>query len=531
MTAPPRKLGNYVLVRKIATGGMAEVHLARTRSAQGADKYVAIKMIHSRYLEDASFHQMLVDEARLAVQLNHKNIGQVFDLQQLDGRYFLVMEYIDGHDLSRMMDACRTRGLAIPIDVAAFVAREVCSALAYAHTRRSRDGRPLNLIHRDISPQNILLSFDGECKLIDFGIAKVATSMQQTQVGVIKGKFYYMSPEQAGAHQVDQRSDIFSLGICLWEALVGRSLFKREGGPTNPLAILHEIRMMPIPRVREFRADAPRDLEELVARALSRDLTARFQSAAEMQTAFNRFMMNHVPSFSRDRLKGFMREAFEHQEVIRETDKVSTAMAQLMTRGELEPSQHSMIFDLRPAPARIGTGRRVGRGAAEPPHEPGAPGPLHGGDPGQRDRLPEGGGGGRGPAPGGGGRLRPEQGHADAPALRDRRGEPRLYRGASGRGARAGAAGGVCRRRPERAHADATPAAEPTPALPRAHPGAPRVLHPDRHAGPPQLPAGRSGGGGPPQGFGSKGDAVCAERGDRPDGALGALGPRRASAP
>ena len=343
--AQQRKVGDYFLVRKIATGGMAEIHLARTRTAQGGEKYVALKMIHPRYMEDGNFHRMIVEEAKIAVQLNHKNIGQVFDLGQVDGHYFIVMEYIDGYDLSRLQEVCQQKGLTVPIDVVAFVGREVCAALAYAHTRRDRSGQALNLIHRDISPQNILLSFDGDCKIIDFGIAKVSTRLQQTHAGVIKGKFYYMSPEQAGASEVDQRSDLFSLGICLWESLCGRSLFRREGGPTNPLAILHEIRTMPIPRVREVRRDCARELDDLVAKALARDITWRFQSAAEMQAAFNRFLINNAPSFTKQRLIDFMVTAFEKEETTKETNRVTTSMAELLQAGEFAPSQASVIFD------------------------------------------------------------------------------------------------------------------------------------------------------------------------------------------
>ena len=343
MAQPLSKFGDYFLIKKIATGGMAEIYLARTRTAQGPEKYVALKMIHPRYMEDGNFHQMIVEEAKIAVQLNHKNIGTVFDLGQVEGRYFLVMEFIDGYDLSRLHEATRQKGMQIPIDVAAFVGREVCAALTYAHALHDPTGRPLDLIHRDISPQNILLGFDGEVKIIDFGIAKVSTQIQQTQVGVIKGKFYYMSPEQAGAHDVDQRSDLFSMGICMWET---RSLFRREGGPTNPLAILHEIRTLRIPRVREVRPECPRELDEIVARALSRDLSTRFQSARQMQQALTRYLIDHVPGFERSRVANHMVTAFEKVEITKETQRVSTRMAELMSRGEFRPSQHSVIFAL-----------------------------------------------------------------------------------------------------------------------------------------------------------------------------------------
>ncbi len=346
MAQPLSKFGDYFLIKKVATGGMAEIYLARTRTAQGPEKYVALKMIHPRYMEDGNFHNMILEEAKIAVQLNHKNVGQVFDLGQVDGRYFLVMEFVDGYDVSRLQDVTREKQLNIPVDITAFIGREVCAALSYAHQLKDRSGRHLQLIHRDISPQNILASFDGEVKIIDFGIAKVSTQLQQTQVGVIKGKFYYMSPEQAGAHDVDQRSDLFSLGICLWETLCGRSLFRREGGPTNPLAILHEIRTLPIPRVREIRPDCPKELDALIAKALSRDLTYRFQSAGEMQASFNRFMINHAPGFERQRLTNFMVKAFEKVETTKETQRITTKQADLMQRGDFVPTEHSIIYSL-----------------------------------------------------------------------------------------------------------------------------------------------------------------------------------------
>ncbi len=187
-------------------------------------------------------------------------------------------------------------------------------------------------------------------KIIDFGIAKVSTSVQQTHAGIIKGKFYYMSPEQAGAGEVDQRTDLFSLGICLWETLCGRSLFRREGGPSNPLAILHEIRTMPIPRVREFRRDCPQALDDIVARALARDLSRRFSSAAEMQGALNRALIEMAPSFSHRRLADAMTQLYGKAdgktESPRDGGRVSQAAPEVMTHNEFQPSDASMIFDV-----------------------------------------------------------------------------------------------------------------------------------------------------------------------------------------
>ncbi|MEC8023849.1 MAG: serine/threonine-protein kinase [Myxococcota bacterium] len=341
----PQKFGEYWLIRKIATGGMAEIFLARSRSAGGVEKYFALKMIHPRYLEEKHFHRMIVEEAKIAVRLHHKNVGQVFDLGCVDGRYFIVMEFIDGYDLSRLHEQCRQRNMMIPLDIAAYIGREVCGALHYAHNLLTDTGDPLNLIHRDISPQNILVSFNGDVKIIDFGIAKVSTQIQQTQVGVIKGKFYYMSPEQAGASDVDQRSDLFSLGICLWETVTGQSLFRREGGPTNPLAILHEIRTMPIPRVREYRRDCPAPLDDAIARALSRDIKTRYSVAAEMYRVFDHYLSRYAPNFDVSKVKSFMVRAYEKVETTKEMPRVNTGMFDLMQRGDFMPSEASVIFN------------------------------------------------------------------------------------------------------------------------------------------------------------------------------------------
>jgi serine/threonine protein kinase len=344
MATLPRKFGDYYLIRKIATGGMAEVFLAQARSATGPDKYVALKLIHPRYQENENFHKMIVEEAKIAIQLTHKNIGQVFDLGHQDKKYFIVMEYVDGYDLSRLLATCNVAGLQVPFPMVAFIGREACAALSYAHNKRDRQGKAFNLIHRDMSPQNLMLSFDGECKLIDFGIAKVATRMQQTHAGVIKGKFYYMSPEQAGADKVDQRSDLFSLGICLWETLAGRSLFRREGGPANPLAILHEIRTMAIPQLQKIRKDCPAQLNDVIQCALNRDLSDRFQSATEMQAALNQVLLELAPDFGQKDVSEFMVQAYGKLEASKEIERVHTQMEQFMTRALFSPGDESILY-------------------------------------------------------------------------------------------------------------------------------------------------------------------------------------------
>jgi len=344
MATLPCKFGDYYLIKKIATGGMAEVFLAQARSATGPDKYVALKLIHPRYQENENFHKMIVEEAKIAIQLTHKNIGQVFDLGHHDKKYFIVMEYVDGYDLSRLLATCNAAGLQVPFPMVAFIGREACAALSYAHNKRDRNSIAFNLIHRDMSPQNLMLSFEGECKLIDFGIAKVATRMQQTHAGVIKGKFYYMSPEQAGADKVDQRSDLFSLGICLWETLAGRSLFRRDGGPANPLAILHEIRTMKIPQLPNIRKDCPVQLNDVIQCALNRELSDRFQSATEMQAALNQVLLELAADFTPKDVSKFMVQAYGKVEASKEVEQVNTQMEQLMTRAHFSPGDESILY-------------------------------------------------------------------------------------------------------------------------------------------------------------------------------------------
>ena len=216
------RLGPYELIKRIGLGGMAEIYLARTTGIGGFEKYLALKVIHPKFAEDQEFIDMLIDEAKIVVQLNHVNVGQIFDLGCIDDAYYIAMEFVDGRDLYQLLVKCADDDVTIPFDIIAFVAKEAAAALQYAHTKTDRYGRPLNLIHRDVSPQNILLSFDGQVKLVDFGIAKTNQRRQQTESGVIKGKFFYMSPEQAWGDPLDPRSDVFSCGICL--SLISPSL-------------------------------------------------------------------------------------------------------------------------------------------------------------------------------------------------------------------------------------------------------------------------------------------------------------------
>src|SRR6476646_1679586 len=190
-----RQFGPYRLVRQIAVGGVAVIHLAKTKGIAGFEKYVALKMIHPNFAEDEQFIEMLVDEAKIAVQLNHGNIAQTFDLGRVGDTYYITMEFVDGADLYKILRRGSEKDYELPLDVCAFVGKEITSALDHAHRKRDSFGKPLGIVHRDVSPQNVLISYSGEVKLVDFGIAKAASRGRHTAAGVIKGKYYYMSPE------------------------------------------------------------------------------------------------------------------------------------------------------------------------------------------------------------------------------------------------------------------------------------------------------------------------------------------------
>lgn len=276
-----RTLGRYILDRKLATGGMAEIWLGHQQGPANFEKQVVIKKILPHLAEDPKFIEMFLDEARLAAKLSHANIVQIFDLGDADGDYFIAMEFIDGHDVHALIERATAVGATFSPAVAARIVADACVGLDYAHTFRDRDGTPVQLVHRDVSPQNILVSNDGIVKLVDFGVAKAATSSHKTQTGAVKGKLSYMSPEQIGGNRIDGRSDIFALGIVLYELVTGRRPFGHESELLAITAILNEHP----PRPCEVVYNMPPELEAVILKALEKDPEQRYQSASEMQLA------------------------------------------------------------------------------------------------------------------------------------------------------------------------------------------------------------------------------------------------------
>jgi len=300
-----RPFGPYRLVRQIAVGGMAEIHLAKTRGIAGFEKFVALKMIHPNFAMDEQFIQMLIDEAKIAVQLQHVNIAQTFDLGRVGDTYYITMEYVDGADLYKILRRGSEQDLDMPLDVCAFAAKEMATGLDHAHRKRGMDGQPLGIVHRDVSPQNVLISHAGEVKLVDFGIAKATMRARQTQVGVIKGKYYYMSPEQAWGDPLDHRSDVFSCGIVLYEMLTGQMLYLEE----DLQKLLDMVRRANIAPPTRLRRDIPPQLERIVMHALQKSPADRYQSAADFATDLERFLHTYSPVFTASKLAAHLRKA------------------------------------------------------------------------------------------------------------------------------------------------------------------------------------------------------------------------------
>lgn len=273
------RFGQYALLERIATGGMAEVWKARMRGVEGFQKTVAIKRILPHMTDNADFVGMFIDEAKLAAQLSHPNIVHIYDLGKIGRDYYIAMEYVEGKDLRSLLNAGRQKGLYLPLSLCLLIASRVANALDYAHRKRDFEDRELGLVHRDVSPQNVLLSYDGEVKLCDFGIAKAVSSASQTLMGALKGKLQYMSPEQAWGRPVDARSDLFSLGSVLFEMLTGERLF---AGDTE-ISVLESVRQGKVRSPRQVNPAVPKEVDDIVVRALAVAPQARFQSAGEMK--------------------------------------------------------------------------------------------------------------------------------------------------------------------------------------------------------------------------------------------------------
>src|SRR5262245_6451244 len=316
---------------------MAEVFRAMSTSIGGFQKLVALKRILPHLSTDAEFVSLFIDEAKLTVTLNHSNIVQVFDFGRIENNYYIAMEYLDGKDMTQVLIKQSKRRKTVPVEVACYILSETLRGLEYAHTRRGRDNEPLGIVHRDVSPHNILVSYDGEVKITDFGIAKARTKVSLTRPGIVLGKFAYMSPEQARGQDVDARSDVYSAGIALYETLTGRRLFYSE----DPALILAKVRNPKVPAPSRYNPEIPPEFDQLVLRALAVDREQRFQSCREFATALQQHLHNVAPDFNDSHVASFMKELFE--------DEVGSEKFSMAASRPIEKANTERIVPLTPS--------------------------------------------------------------------------------------------------------------------------------------------------------------------------------------
>lgn len=303
----PQRFGPYIILDQIGDGGMAEIFLAKIQGYSGFEKLIALKRIHSRYSENQTFAKMLIHEAKLAASLNHFNVVQVHDLGEIDGQVFIAMEYVKGRDLAGVLSNTYRRREKLPLNLSLCIATEFMTGLDYAHRMRSEDGSPLGVIHRDISPQNLLISYEGEVKVTDFGIARVLSEKGGFQLpGNLHGKFGYMSPEQVKGQDIDQRSDIFSAGVVLWEMLTGTRLFRGK----DPKATIKMIVSHPIPLPSSKNPEVPPQVDRVVFKALAREPNERYQTTGALLGELSR-VADSLPRRAATRdLSVYMRRQF-----------------------------------------------------------------------------------------------------------------------------------------------------------------------------------------------------------------------------
>ncbi len=303
------KFGKYLLLDHLVDGGMAKICRARYLGEQ-ADKLVAIKMVQAQYSKDPSFVQMFRDELKVTFSLIHPNIAQMYDYGMVKGQLYSAMEYVDGKNLKEYLDRLKSQKFVFPVEISTYIVSQACQALHYAHTASDKlTGKKFNIIHRDISPHNIMLTYDGAVKVIDFGIAKADSNSEATQAGTIKGKLSYLAPEYLDGLELNHQYDQFAVAITLWEMLCSRKLFTAK----NDLAVLKKIQQCKIPAPSSINPNVPKELDEIVLKALSKDRTNRFKDMDQFNRALVRFLYSKYPDFNASDLSYFAKELFKKE--------------------------------------------------------------------------------------------------------------------------------------------------------------------------------------------------------------------------
>lgn len=301
------RLGKYHVLDRVTVGGMAEIYRAISFEDSGQERMVAIKRILPHLAEDEQFIRMLIEEAKIAGTIAHPNVAEIYELGIHDGSYFIAMEFVIGRDLRALIDRARLLGISISISDAVYIATQMLNGLYAAHTQRGKDNRPLKIIHRDVSPANILVSFKGRVKIIDFGIAKATYSSVHTRTGLVKGKVRYMSPEQAWGKTLNERSDQFSVGTITYELLTGRPPFDAE----QEIDVFQAVRAAKCRPLGELRPDLPLELERILQRMMAKRALSRYRNAKAAQLALLKFLFRHEPTYSRKQAALLMRQLFE----------------------------------------------------------------------------------------------------------------------------------------------------------------------------------------------------------------------------
>jgi serine/threonine protein kinase len=299
----------YRVLERIAAGGMAEVYRAESAGLEGFKKTVAIKRVLPHLSKKKKFIGMFLDEARLSATLSHSNVVQVFDIGVGDETYYLVMEFVDGANLKAVIEHRKQVGQRLPLEVACLITLRICEGLSYAHDARDALGQSLGVVHRDVSPPNVLITRYGEIKVVDFGLAKANSQLEDSEPGIIKGKFSYLSPEAALGEEVDHRTDIFATGIILWEMLTSRRLFMGE----TDLATVRQVQAGHVPAAKEFNPEVPRSLDQVLAQALARDPASRYQSAREFGRDLNRILFELGRPVSSFDIAGFVSDVLNEK--------------------------------------------------------------------------------------------------------------------------------------------------------------------------------------------------------------------------
>ena len=377
-------LGRYRVVDEIGVGGMASVHLARVDGPGGFQKWVAIKRIHPHLVEDDQFVDMFLDEARIAAGINHANVAQVFDLGKDDNTYWIAMEYLHGEPLREVMRRIEEHSTRIPFHIAARVCADASEGLHAAHELRGRNGQLLNLVHRDVTPHNLFVTYEGYTKVVDFGIAKVVDRLASTRAGTLKGKLAYMSPEQVRGQEVDRRTDIFALGVVLWELTTNRRLFRMD----TDLDTLEKVQACVVPLPSTIIPDYPPELQDIVMKALAQRKEDRFQTARELSRALQRFLMKQGTFVGPEDVGDYVKGLFNDRVAKRE--RYLEWAAEVTSAVDLEELQQAQQGDgkslLHPTPDAGPSGRGLHQApGAQPssPHAGSAPSQSH-----SRERQP-----------------------------------------------------------------------------------------------------------------------------------------------